>query len=345
MTSSSQPTFASSLPVWQRRVALGGGVLALSLLTACASGPNADPRDPLEPYNRTMTKFNDKVDQVIYKPVAQGYKAVTPQFVRTGVTNFFGNLGDMWSMVNNALQGKGEAFGDSMGRVMVNSFIGIGGLFDVATEAGIERHKEDFGQTLGAWGVPSGPYFVIPFLGPSTVRDGTALFADWWGHPVSHVNDIPWRNSLTALNFVNARANLLAYGNLLDEAALDPYTFKRDAFLQKRENDVHDGDPPQSEERYDLPESGSAPASSEAPPPAGDASAAAKNEPVAASAAAASAPVAPAAEQASAPAGAAAAEPLAAASESTGENQSVTAPAVPASGAVAPLPAGSATQD
>jgi phospholipid-binding lipoprotein MlaA len=177
-----------------------------------------------------------------------------PSFVRTGVGNFFGNLGDVWSLVNGALQGDGEAFGDSMGRVMVNTFIGIGGVFDVATEARIPRHREDFGQTLAVWGVPSGPYLVLPFLGSSTVRDTAALPVDWKGNLWSHVNDIPWRNSGSALFIVDTRSRFLEAGDLINDAALDPYTFKRDFYLQKRNSDIHNGDLPDSGERYDLPE-------------------------------------------------------------------------------------------
>ncbi|ARU03893.1 ABC transporter [Comamonas serinivorans] len=230
---------------------------ALSLAAGCASVPphsTPDPRDPFESYNRGMTRFNDAVDDAVLKPVATGYKAVVPSFIRTGVGNFFANLGDAWSMVNNALQGKGEHFGDSMGRVMVNSFIGIGGLFDVATEAGIPRHREDFGQTLAVWGVPSGPYLVLPLLGSSTVRDTAALPVDSKGNPWRYVHDVRWRNSGTALFLVDTRSRFLDAGDLINDAALDPYTFKRDFYLQKRNSDIYDGYPPDSGERYDLPE-------------------------------------------------------------------------------------------
>jgi phospholipid-binding lipoprotein MlaA len=235
---------------------LAVAALAISL-SACAAVPASsvpDPRDPLERYNRGMDQFNTAVDDAVLQPVAKGYKAAVPSFVRTGVGNFFANLGDVWSMVNNALQGNGPGFGDSMGRVMLNTFVGVGGLFDVASEAGIQRHKEDFGQTLGVWGVPPGPYLVLPLLGSSTVRDTVALPLDWKGNAWSHVNDIPWRNSGTALSIVDTRARFLDASSLINDAALDPYTFKRDFYLQKRRSDVYDGYPPDVQERYDLPE-------------------------------------------------------------------------------------------
>lgn len=233
--------------------ALGLGLL----LSGCASVPQPDERDPLQSYNRAMDSFNDGVDKAVLKPVATAYDTVLPQPVRTGVSNFFGNLGDAWSFVNNVLQGKPEGALHSFWRVVVNTTIGIGGLFDPASEMRLERHREDFGQTLGHWGVGPGPYVVLPLLGPSTLRDTVALPLDWLGHPRSQIHDVPVRNSLTAVEFVNTRAKLLEAGDLLDGAALDPYSFKRDAFLQKRRNDVYDGSPPDDddaydEERYDL---------------------------------------------------------------------------------------------
>lgn len=254
-----------------RPLSLLAAALVISLSAGCASVPASrvpDARDPLERYNRSIDAFNTAVDDAVLQPVAKGYKVAVPSFMRTGVSNFFANLGDAWSMVNNALQGKGEAFGDSMGRVMLNSFVGIGGLFDVATDAGIQRHKEDFGQTLGVWGVPPGPYLVLPFLGSSTVRDTAALPVDWSGNPWSHVHDIPWRNSGAALFIVDTRARFLDASNLINDAALDPYTFKRDFYLQKRRSDVYDGYPPDDNERYDLPEGGEAEAAQPAEQPA-----------------------------------------------------------------------------
>lgn len=227
-----------------RRLAIAACVLPLALATGCASGPTADPRDPLEPFNRGVTRFNDGVDRAVLKPVAQVYDRVTPDMVRTGVSNFFNNLQDAWTAVNALLQLKPQAAVDSLFRVHLNTLFGLGGLLDVASEANIERHREDFGQTLGHWGVPSGPYLVLPLLGPSTVRDTAALPADFWGNAVSHVDADTLRYSLIGLRTVEARANLLRASNVLDEAALDKYTFTRDVYLQLRGNDVYDGNAP-----------------------------------------------------------------------------------------------------
>lgn len=225
-----------------------GVVVAVVMLSACATGPQANPRDPLEPFNRGMYSFNDAVDRAVVKPVATAYRDVLPSPVRTGVSNFFNNLQDAWSFVNNSLQLKGEGAGNSIVRFGVNTVFGLGGVLDIATEMRIERFTEDFGQTLGYWGVGAGPYLVLPLLGPSTVRDTAALPVDMQGNAVSQVSDVPTRNSATVLNLVNRRAQLLDATKMLDEVALDPYTFTRDAFLQRRRNQVFDGNPPDEEE-------------------------------------------------------------------------------------------------
>jgi phospholipid-binding lipoprotein MlaA len=222
------------------------------LLGGCATGPTADKRDPLEPLNRGVYQFNDTVDRAVVKPAATVYRDVLPSPVRTGVTNFFANLQDAWSVVNNTLQLKGEYAGNSLVRFGVNTFLGFGGVLDIASEMQIERHTEDFGQTLGHWGVGAGPYLVLPLLGPSTLRDTAALPVDAQGNLVSGVSDISSRNSLTALGLLNRRARLLDATGILDQVALDPYTFTRDAFLQRRQNDVYDGYPPDDAEPVDM---------------------------------------------------------------------------------------------
>ena len=226
--------------------------LAVLMLSGCATGPNANSRDPLEPFNRGMYQFNDTVDRVVLKPVATVYHDVLPSPVRTGVTNFFANLQDAWSFVNNTLQLKGEAAGNSLVRFGVNTFLGLGGVLDIASEMQIERHTEDFGQTLGYWGVGAGPYLVLPLLGPSTVRDTAASPVNAYGNFVAGVDHTATRNTLTALGLLDRRARLLDATRILDQVALDPYTFTRDAFLQRRQNDVYDGYPPDDAESADA---------------------------------------------------------------------------------------------
>jgi len=204
------------------------------VLAGCASGP---PHDPLEPYNRGMTEVNEAVDSVVLKPVAMAYQEVTPSVVRTGVSNFFTNIGDAWSFVNNVLQLRAEGSLNSAVRFTVNTFFGLGGLLDIASEMGVDRHKQDFGLTLGRWGVPAGPYVVLPLLGPSTVRDTLAFPVDWRGNLLRDTYPVGVRNSLYGLRLVNTRANLLRASTVLDAAALDKYTFTRDVYLRVRNQD------------------------------------------------------------------------------------------------------------
>ena len=225
--------------------------LAAVALAGCATQRSPSPRDPLEPMNRATFEFNDTADKFVFKPVAEGYRAVLPDVVRTGVRNFFSNLRDPWIAVNQLLQGKVElALSDSW-RFIVNSTFGIGGVMDVATDMRLPKHNEDFGQTLGVWGLDTGPYLVIPIWGPSSVRDGVGLIADayaflpWWIPDwLDFQHRVAWQNSLTALDFVNIRANLLDATNILEEAALDRYAFVRDAYFQRRRNLIYDGNPP-----------------------------------------------------------------------------------------------------
>jgi phospholipid-binding lipoprotein MlaA len=211
---------------------------ALVLLTGCATGPNANPRDPFEPFNRGVNSFNEGLDRAVLKPVATGYVAITPTVVRTGVTNFFSNLSDAWTSVNSALQLRPQKTVESIMRFSINTFFGFGGLLDIATEINIPKHNEDLGKTLGRWGVPSGPYIVLPILGPSTVRDGITAVVETQYDPVSQINPSRDRLATNAFRVVNSRANFLRLGTLLDDAALDKYSFTRDAYLAKRNADV-----------------------------------------------------------------------------------------------------------
>ncbi|MES3002678.1 MAG: VacJ family lipoprotein [Pseudomonadota bacterium] len=219
---------------WLRLVILGA--LALALTGCAAFGKN--PRDPLEPMNREVTKFNQGIDSVVLKPASTVYKQTVPPMVRTGVSNFFGNLSDAWSFVNSALQFKFQNAAENFMRLNVNTFFGLGGILDVASELNIERHKEDFGQTLGRWGVPAGPYVVLPLLGPSTMRDTLALTIDRQGDLVHYVDPASSRNALYVLRAVDVRSNLLRLGSVIDEAALDKYSFTREAYLQKRRAEI-----------------------------------------------------------------------------------------------------------
>lgn len=213
-------------------------VLGALALAGCASGPHANPRDPIEPFNRGVQRFNDSVDEAVLKPVATVYRDVTPDLVRTGVNNFFSNLRDLWSAANAALQLRPREAVENFMRFGVNTFWGIGGVFDVASEMQIERTPLDFGQTLGRWGVPPGPYLVLPLMGPSSVRDTVGMSVESTGDLVGLVDHIPSRNVLYGLRIVETRANLLRAGSLLDQAALDKYSFTRDAYLQRRENQI-----------------------------------------------------------------------------------------------------------
>lgn len=222
-------------------VVLLGTMLGLG---GCATGPERDPRDPLEPLNRAVYSFNDLMDEVLLEPLARGYNYITPAPVNRGVSNFFNNLGDIRSALNNLLQFKiGRAFSD-VGRVTINSTVGILGLMDVASNLNLPRYDEDFGQTLGAWGMGSGPYIVLPLLGPSSGRDTVGLVVDWFADPINYIEDDTVRYSVRGLNIVDTRADLLHASRVLSEAALDPYAFVRDAFLQRREDQVYDGNPP-----------------------------------------------------------------------------------------------------
>ena len=220
-------------------------VLAFSflLLGGCASTYH-NPKDPFEPFNRTMFKFNDKVDKAVLKPVAEGYKAVMPATGRTMVDNIYSNLDDIIVTLNDVLQFKIRQAVSDCGRVLINTTVGGLGLVDAASIVGYPKHDEDFGQTLGYWGVIPGPYLVLPLLGPSDLRDSIGLYVDSRPSRLRRINDMRARNQAYVLDAVSARAGLLGTVGMMNAAALDPYSFQRDAYLQHRRSLVYDGHPP-----------------------------------------------------------------------------------------------------
>lgn len=213
------------------------------ILSGCAStSPNTNPKDPYEGFNRSMYQFNDTLDRAVLKPVAQGYKAVMPEPGQKMVHNFFSNIDDIFVTGNDLLQLKFQQAASDFTRVWVNTIFGVFGLFDVAHK--LEKHNEDFGQTLGYWGVSSGPYLVLPFLGPSSVRDGAGVATDSYFGVIENLEDIPVRNSLWATNKVNLRAELLDTEKIIEGTVMDRYSFIRDAYMMRRQSLVYDGDPP-----------------------------------------------------------------------------------------------------
>lgn len=212
-------------------------------LSGCATTAG-NPKDPFEGFNRAMFAVNEGVDTVALKPLATGYDTVAPLPVKVGVGNFFGNVRDVWTALNNLLQGKvGDAASD-VGRVLLNTTAGIGGVFDVASEMGLVKHEEDLGQTLGKWGVDTGPYFFWPMIGPRTLRDSVGWVGDTWYDPVRRLDDVPLRNSLIGVRLIDTRAGLLPTDKVVDEAAFDKYNYVRDAYLQHRRSEIFDGNPP-----------------------------------------------------------------------------------------------------
>ncbi|HDR9510940.1 VacJ family lipoprotein [Burkholderia cepacia] len=210
-------------------------VAASAMLTGCATGPNRNPNDPFEPMNRTMYKINDTVDSNIAVPIAKGYQKITPTPVRTAISNFFSNLGDLGNMANNLLQLRITDATQDLMRVTMNSLFGVAGLIDIATPAGLPKHHQDFGLTLARWGVPSGPYLVLPVFGPSTIRDGVGRAVDVRFNLLNYIEPAA-RNPMYIAQFISARSDLLGATDLLKQAALDPYSFVRDAYLQQRKS-------------------------------------------------------------------------------------------------------------
>jgi phospholipid-binding lipoprotein MlaA len=217
-------------------------LLATLILSACASSPSSNPKDPFEGFNRSMYKFNDALDRAVLKPVAKGYKAVVPEPGQKMVHNFFSNIDDIFVTGNDLLQLKGKKAAADFTRVWVNTIFGLFGLFDVAHN--LEKNNEDFGQTLGYWGVGSGPYLVLPFLGPSSVRDGTGLAVDSYYGVIENLDDVAVRNTLYATSKVDLRVQLLDTEKIIEGTTMDRYSFIRDAYLMHRQSLVYDGDPP-----------------------------------------------------------------------------------------------------
>lgn len=220
-------------------------ILALSIacVGGCATlGSTGDPRDPFEGFNRHVTSFNDYIDRVLVQPLIKLYKAITPDFLNEAISNFFDNVNDATVIVNDFLQFKFKQMLSDLLRFVLNSTVGIGGLFDVASDNGIPKHHEDYGQTLGVWGFGPGPYLVVPLLGPTTVRDAAARLAlgTWFNSPTSYIGDRTVKLGLMALKYVDYRADNLSAMKLIGEAALDKYEFTKNVYLQHREQMIHD---------------------------------------------------------------------------------------------------------
>ena len=275
MTSVTHPTGAAaphmtghgSARLASIRLGAPAAVLALLLLSGCATGPDANPQDPLEPLNRQVQRFNDGVDRTIARPLAVAYRDTVPAPLRTGVNNFFNNLSDFWSFVNASLQARPQEAVENFTRFKVNTYFGFGGVLDVATEMGIERTPLDFGHTLGRWGAPPGPYLVLPLLGPSTVRDTVGRVVDQNADPIGTVEPSADRAALTVLQITDNRADLLPATDMVDRIALDRYSFIRDAFLQRRAAQIHTEEFPDEEaaQAAPAPSVPSAPAPGAAP--------------------------------------------------------------------------------
>ncbi|MCL1886890.1 MAG: VacJ family lipoprotein [Betaproteobacteria bacterium] len=220
-----------------RLIKLFATLLITIQITGCANSPN----DPLEGYNRQVFYFNEALDTVVIKPAAHTYHDLVPDVIQTMVSNFFGNIADVWIAFNNFLQGRGDEGFSDVSRIIINTFAGIGGLIDVASDAGLPKHNQDLGQTFGVWGAPPGPYFVIPVLGPSTIRDTIAAPADYWyGDPITYISNDSVAWGAVILRGISTRAKLIDASSVIDDAAIDRYEFIRDAFLQRRHHLIHD---------------------------------------------------------------------------------------------------------
>ena len=232
----------AALPFRRAALALAGA----TLFAGCAAGPTKE--DPLEPFNRQMYAVHQVVDGNVVKPIAEAYVKVTPEVIRTGVSNFFGNLDDLFTGINNVLEGNGKQAGDDFGRVLLNSTFGMLGILDLGSMMGIPKDHKDFGITFGKWGIPAGPYLFVPLFGPTDVRDGTGTLVRLFIGPVGFIPDVPLRNSIYGVGYLDARAQVLGGESVLDTAALDRYRFLRNAYLKNRQYQIYDGKPPPDED-------------------------------------------------------------------------------------------------
>ena len=237
------------------KLRLSLAAVAVTLTAGCATVSHPNPDDPFESYNRTMDKINYNVDHALILPVTNMYRALTPEPAQNCIRNIFSNLGDVWSAVNSFFQGRPHDFANSLGRVLFNTTMGLGGCIDVASMNGSKHIPNDFGTTLGVWGVPAGPYLVLPVIGPSTVRDTTALAGGYAitfseTSPITEISNVPVRNSILATYLVNKRAGLIDAEDLVDSIALDRYSFIRDAYLQRRESLVRSKKAPFDDDSY-----------------------------------------------------------------------------------------------
>jgi phospholipid-binding lipoprotein MlaA len=235
-------------PAGTRRGALATALLAVALVGGCASTGTGVARDPLEPMNRAVFTFNDQVDELLVRPAARAYQTVVPEVLRIAIGNVIGNLLEPWSVLNQLLQGKPLEAVSSAARFGLNTTLGLAGVVDIATPIGLERQQEDLGQTLGRWGLPAGPYLVLPLLGPSSLRDATGTIGSYRLDPVWHSADGDLRGAFTLFFVLESRVRLLGAERVIEGAALDRYSFIRDSYLQRRRNLVFDGNPPPPKE-------------------------------------------------------------------------------------------------
>jgi phospholipid-binding lipoprotein MlaA len=217
-----------------------------ALLAGCAEAPSRD--DPFEPWNRSMYEVHQVIDGNLIKPVAEAYVKNTPEPIRTGVSNFFGNIDDLFTGINNVLEGRGNQAGDDFGRVLLNSTFGMLGVLDLASMMGINKDKRDFGITFGKWGAPPGPYFFVPLWGPTTLRDGTGTVVRFFLSPIGYINEVAVRNTIYGVNYLDGRAQALSAESVLETAAIDRYRFLRNAYLKNRRYQVYEGKPPPEED-------------------------------------------------------------------------------------------------